>query len=124
MPSAADLDHRIAFAKRPVQADDGYGNTEGAFVEHHVVWAGVRPRFGGESVQAMRLSGIQPYTVTVRSSPEMLEVTPYWRVRHACDGACGIPEGIEFNIRTPPTPLQAPWNHWLEMIVESGVAVG
>lgn len=122
MPSAADLEHRVAFAKRPAQADDGYGNTEGPFVEHHVVWAGVRPRFGGEAVLAGRLSGVQPYTITVRSSPEMLEVTPEWRARHACDGACGVPEGIEFNIRSIADPDRR--NHWLEMLCESGVAVG
>ncbi len=119
---AGDLKHRVAFAKRAVQTDDGYGNVEGAFVEHYVVSAGFRPKFGGEQVDAARLSGIQPYSVTVRSSPEMREVTPEWRMRHACDGFCGVPEGVEFNIRGITNPDQK--SQWLEMLVESGVASG
>lgn len=112
---AGDLKHRIAFARRPEQADDGFGNVEGEFIEHYVVSAALRPKFGGEQVEAERLSGRQPYTLTVRSSPEMRQVTTDWRARD-------VDTDELFNIRGIINPDQK--KQWLEMLVDSGGASG
>lgn len=120
---AGDLKHRVVFGKRPTQTADSIGNTEGEFVDHYPVWAALRPKFGGEQVQAERLTGIQPYTLTVRYSPEMLEVSTDWRARHCCDGNCGVELDAVFNIRSGPIDPYGT-RQWLEMLVDAGGASG
>lgn len=122
MTGAGDLKHKLIFGKRSVEVDE-YGNSDGAFVGHYIVSAALKPRFGGEAVLAMRLQGIQPYTVTVRDSPEMREVNSDWQAQHSLDCPCGRKLNELFNIRGDPTnPDQK--NKYLEMVVDSGGAVG
>ncbi len=120
--SAGDLVHRVAFATRKPESD-GYGNTEGAFVDRYPVWAALIPKVGGEAVQAARLSGVQPYNLTVRDSPEMRQVTTDWRARHLADCPCGRSANELYNIRSGPIdPFQT--RQWLEMTVDAGGASG
>lgn len=121
MTGAGDLDHRLIFGKRKIEADV-YGNDDGAFVGHYPVWAGLRPRVGGETVTAMRLQGIQPYTLTVRDSVEMREVNTDWQAQHASDCPCGRTLNELYNIRGIINPDQR--NKYLEMVVDSGGAPG
>lgn len=118
---AGDLKHRVAFASRKNESD-GFGNTEGVFVDRYPVWAALAPRFGGEAVQAARLSGVQPYNLTVRDSPEMRQVTTDWRARHLADCPCGRSANELYNIRGIINPDQK--NQWLEMTVDAGGASG
>lgn len=119
---AGDLDHRVAFATRKSESD-GYGNTEGAFVDRYPVWAALIPRLGGEAVQAARLSGVQPYTVTVRDSPEMRQVTSDWRVHHLADCPCGRSANELYNISSPTIDPVGD-RQWLQMDVVAGGASG
>jgi len=118
---AGDLDHRVAFATRKTESD-GYGNTEGVFVDHYPVSAALVPKLGGEAVQAARLSGVQPYILTVRDSPEMRQVTTDWRARHLVDCPCGRSANELYNIRGIIDPDGK--RQWLEMTVDAGGASG
>lgn len=121
MPGAGDLKHKLIFGKRESETDE-YGNADGAFIGHYPVSAGLRPRFGGEAVTAMRLQGIQPYTVTVRDSVEMREVNTDWQAQHSPDCPCGRTLNELYNIRGITNPDQK--NKYLEMVVDSGGASG
>ena len=109
--SAADLIHRVAFDRR-VDADDGYGNTVGAWQEQFQVRAGYTHLRGGEQVMASRLQGQHPQVIMVRSSPDTRSVTTEWRARD-------VRTGTEFNIRDI-TPTED--RMWVDILVQSGVA--
>lgn len=115
MTRAGDLRERIIFEKRETGEDDGYGNVEDQWKIQFVVWANVAPKFGGEAVQAARLSGIQPYNITVRSSSDTRLIAVEWRARHERDGTI-------YNIRSITNPDQK--NQYLELTTDTGVASG
>lgn len=118
MPSSGQLRHRLAFDCRPA-IDDGAGNTEGDFEQQFVVSAEVVARFGGETVMASRLSGRQPFTITVRQSSDTRRVTTDWRARDVRSNPDASKHTV-YNIRsiTDPDDRRA----WLELLCETGVA--
>lgn len=62
------------------EVDDGFGNvTSGPFQTVFTEPARLRPGLGSETVQAARLQGVQPYTITIRSSARTRAITPAWR---------------------------------------------
>ena len=76
----------IYFQKR-TEADDGFGNVvTGPFATVFTEPARLKPGVGSETVQAARLTGVQPFTVTVRSNSRTRQVTPAWRIMNARDG--------------------------------------
>ena len=110
---AGSLSERVTFQRRE-EVDDGYGNpVAGPWVDQFDEPVRLQPRTGSEPVIAARLTGIQPYTLTVRSSIRTREVTPAWRVRNACRGA-------GYNIKAITNPDER--NGLLEMLVVEGEA--
>lgn len=110
---AGDLNSRVTFQRR-VTADDGYGNEVGEWQTQFTVWAGFKPLRGTETVMAARLSGRQPYIVTIRQSSQTRQITTDWRAVDARNSS------RVFNIRaiTDPDGTRA----WLEVLTEQGVA--
>lgn len=77
----------FAFERR-LQVDDGYGNMEsGDFAEVFRCAAAVTPLKGGEAVTASRLTGVQPYTVTIRYFLASSTLTTAWQARDVRTGA-------------------------------------
>lgn len=111
---AGQLRERFAFDARQVVGDDGYGNTLGGWAQVFSCAASVVPLRRGEAVQASRLSGVQPYVLTVRRSSASLQVTTAWRARD-------VRTGKVYNIRTvEPSSDKVS----ISMLVEEGVADG
>jgi len=110
--TAGSLNQRVEFLE-PNRVSDGYGGETTGYVERFCVAARLQPRMGSEAVIASRLQGIQPYTMTVRSSSETRRVTPAWRVRNTRTGAT-------YNIRTVVNIDER--SEFLEMLVVEGEA--
>lgn len=104
---AGSLSERVAFLEQ-VEGDDGYGGVVLGYVPKFEDAARLEPRMGSEPVVASRLQGIQPYTMTVRSSVATRAVTPAWRVRNKRTGR-------EYAIKTCANPDER--GHWIEMLV-------
>lgn len=105
---------KLLFQRRET-IDDGYGNeVSGPYVTVFTEPAQLVARAGSEAVQASRLSGVQPYTVWVRSSERTRAVTPSWRIVDARNA------DRAFNIRTASNPDGK--NAWIEFLVDDGVA--
>lgn len=109
---AGSLSERVAFLE-PDEIDDGYGGQTQGYVERFQDAARLHPRMGSETVIASRLQGVQPYTLTVRSSTATRAVTPAWRVRN-------VRSGREYNIKTVVNSDER--NAYLEMLVVEGEA--
>lgn len=93
---------------------DGYGNSEGAWVEQFRCAAGRLFVKGREEVMAQRLQGTQPVVWTLRVSTPTLEITPDWRLRDARSG-------VDYNIRSV---MPGARRNYLELLCEAGVADG
>lgn len=105
---------RIAFEKRAVAADDGYGNTFGGWEEQFVRWASMTPMRRGEAVIASRLSGVQPYILNILADSQSREIATDWRARN-------VNTDTVYNIRTvEPSASRAE----IDLLVEQGVADG
>jgi head-tail adaptor len=120
---AGQLYERVAWDKRePV--DDGYGNSEGAFVEQFQCRAGFTYLRGGETMIAGRLQGKQPIVVRVRSSSSTRQIGPDWRMRDArkgswTDSSETVWSGPTYAVRSIAA---TPDRMWLDVMVEEGVA--
>ncbi|CAI2935021.1 head-tail adaptor protein [Aminobacter niigataensis] len=110
---AGALNQRVSFERRDVISDP-YGNdVAGPFQPIFTEPARLAPRLGSEPVIAARLTGIQPYTLSVRSSIRTREVTPAWRVVNARSGTT-------YNIKAITNPDER--NGLLDMLVVEGEA--
>ncbi|MCD7109711.1 head-tail adaptor protein [Rhizobium sp. DKSPLA3] len=112
-PKSGAMRERLDFQTRSVVLDD-YGNEQGGWETVFTEPAQLVARAGGEAVQASRLTGVQPYTVWVRSNERTRSVTSDWRIVDARNPA------REFNIRTASNPDGR--NAWIEFMVDDGVA--
>lgn len=110
--TAGSLNQRVVFLE-PNDSSDGHGGETDGYVERFCVSARLRPRMGSETVIASRLQGIQPYTLTVRSSSDTRQVTPAWRARNTRTGQT-------YNITTVVNIDER--NAFLEMLVVEGEA--
>lgn len=111
----ANLRYLLHFQQRAV-ADDGFGNDlpgQGPYVTEMTVAAAMRPLRGSESVMAARLSGKQPYVVTVRNHPGMSSVTPAWRIVDARN------TNRIFDITSPLSDSDGK-RQWLEFVAVEG----
>ncbi|MGU3494216.1 head-tail adaptor protein [Xanthobacteraceae bacterium A53D] len=77
--------HLVAWEKRAA-IDDGYGNTEGDFVEQYRCHAERTAMRGGETVIASRLQGTQPYVLRIRQCAAARTITPDWQARDVRSG--------------------------------------
>jgi len=109
MVKPRNLRHRVHFQQR---TNDGDGPFETVFT----VAAGFKPLRGGEDVMASRLSGVQPYIITVRQSSQTraVKVDTDWRMVDARDVS------REFNIRAISDPDDL--REWFDILVQDGVA--
>lgn len=117
MTVAGDLNRRVSFSLKHVPGVDSppakdYGNVEEDFVVQFTVAARIRPRLGGETVQAARLEGRNFVNIIVRSSAQTRQVKTDWRATDARTGEL-------YNIRSIIDPSED--GKYLEMLCEKGV---
>jgi head-tail adaptor len=111
--AAGRLRERLSFQKR-TEVDDGFGNVvSGPFETQFTVSARVQPRMGSEPIIAQRLQGVQPVTITVRSSSDTRQITSAWRAVDARDAS------RIYNIRTA-VPTEK--GDFVEMLADDGPA--
>jgi hypothetical protein len=112
---AGPLSHKVGFFKRSV-TDDGYGNERTAFSDtpEFEAHAGVRAKFGGETVLADRLEGNQICTITVRQSSRFDQVTSEWMAKD-------MREGTIWSIRSGPVDPDDGGAYY-EFLCQTGVA--
>lgn len=83
---AGALRERVIFQRRG-ETPDGSGNEiTGEWTDQFEEAARLQPRLAGEAVIAARLTGVQPYILTVRSSRRTRDVTTAWRAYDARGG--------------------------------------
>lgn len=116
---ASELRKRLAFERR-ADASDGGGNTKADFEEVFVTRGRVRPRLGGESVIAARLSGVRVASIKVRSTPETREVDESWRIRELQVDANG--NYIFYDIKSLANADER--NRYIEFLCEKGGSNG
>jgi len=108
---AGALSELISFQRRD-EIDDGFGNpVSGEFSEQFREYARLQPRMGGETVIASRMTGVQPFTMLVRSNDRTKGVTPAWRAVNARSGRV-------YNIITNVNVDER--NGWQEMLISDG----
>ena len=98
--------------------DDGWGNPlpgAGEFATQFTVSAGMKPRTGGEGVDAARLGGTQPFVVTMRNSSQTRQITTAWRLVDARNA------NRVFAVTSPPADPDGR-NQWLEFLAVEGQA--
>jgi head-tail adaptor len=109
---AGQMRDLMSFQSREV-VNDGYGNkVAGGWVERFRDNAKITNLRGGENVIASRLESRNVALMQVRSSQQIADVTPQWRV-------VDVRRGTEFNIREIH---QDRTTALYEMMIESGVA--
>jgi head-tail adaptor len=114
---AGRLQHRVRF-ERQTTTDDGHGNAlaEWAPIPGLAgVWAGFRPQFGNESLQAGRLEATMRGTLTVRRSTGTAGVTASDRAVFINAPYAGVSCQIRAIVPTPDRAL-------IEFVIETGVA--
>jgi hypothetical protein len=115
---AGDLTHRVAFDKRPAQADDGYGNTLGPFTEQFQRAAAFVYAGGGETVMAARLEGRGVMKVRVRSDSQTRLIAQDWRIRDVRSNADAAKQTV-YAIKEVDAVTD---RFWVYLMVERGVA--
>lgn len=111
---AGELRERVLLQRRGT-IDDGFGNMVpgGDFETVATVWGRLMPLRGSESVMQARLSGRQPYVLTVRQSTTTRQVTEAWRVVDARN------IGRVFAITAPPADPNGR-RAWLDILIVEG----
>lgn len=112
--AAGRLDQRFQFSER-VEQEDGAGNFEGAFVPQFEMAANRKFLRGGETVMAGRLQNVQKVIICVRNCTQARLITAGWMAKD-------MRTGIEYAIHEDPQLSDD--RQWLEMLCQSGVAVG
>lgn len=111
--SIGDLRERVAFEARGA-VDDGMGNpVSGDFAEVYRCAARIKPKLGGETVIASRLTGTQPMLITVRVCSALKSIGADWRIRD-------VRSDIVYNIKSFNNPDEQ--RRYLEILAVSGEA--
>ncbi|MCZ7977430.1 head-tail adaptor protein [Agrobacterium salinitolerans] len=107
---------RIGFQEM-VEGDDGFGGVVSGYQTVFEEPATMAPSTGSEITVASRLQGIQPYTMTIRSSERTRRITTAWRAFDARQGM--KPDGKTpvraFDIKAVANPDR--WNGKLQLLV-------
>ena len=114
--SAGARRERIRFERR-IALEDGYGNEEGDWT--HLCgpfWAELAPMGGREEVLGQRLTGVQPYTLTILSCIEARAIDT------ACRAVDDRDQNRVFDIVDASNPDQRAAE--LSFLVKTGVAAG
>jgi head-tail adaptor len=115
MLGAGQRDNRVRFERRAVTVDDGYGNDREAFATLFDRWAGFRPKFGREQIEAGRLESNMQGTLTVLADPETKTITAADRVVFVSGPYAGKACQIRSLVPTPDA-------REIEVLIEEGVA--
>jgi SPP1 family predicted phage head-tail adaptor len=107
----------VTFARR-IDTTDEFGGTGGEWQDQFTVAANIRPRLGGETVEAARLTGRKPFVIRVRQSPATRQIDTDWR-------ATNVHTGMIYNVRATADPHEGDSRHgqFVDMLAEAGVAV-
>lgn len=109
------FNERLVFQRRTF-VDDGYGNKEGGdWEDQFEMRANVRPRLGGETVIAQRLTGLQPLLITVRKCSKSDQIQVGWRAKKAANPT------VIYDITSPTTDVTGKRKE-LEMVAQTGIA--
>lgn len=111
MLAAGQRGNRVRFERRPAQGDDGFGNVLGAWGALFECWAGFRPKFGREQLQAGTLESGMLGTLTVLRWPASAGVTEADRVVFIAGPYAGKACQIRSLVPTPD-------NREIEMLLE------
>lgn len=119
---AGDLRSKVGFYKRPASGnspDSDYGVAEAEFPDdpEFTCAANIKPRLGGETVLAQRLTGTNLVNITVRQSSQTELVNTAWRIMDERTS-------VLYNIRSIIDPFEGSPEHskFYEMLCEKGVA--
>lgn len=121
---AGDLRSKVGFYQRASVGPDSppvpdYGSTEGEYPSEpeFTCAANIKPRLGGESVLAARLTGTNFSNITVRQSSSTSLVDTAWRAKDER-------LGVVYNIRSIIDPFEntVERGRYFEMLCEEGVA--
>lgn len=110
-PGAGQLIELVSWQKR-VPVSDGYGNTEGEFLEQFTTRAGYTWMKGGEAVIAARMEGKQPIGVRVRRNDQTTLIRPDWRM-------VDVDSGMIYAVHAITRSAE---RGYLDVLVEQGVA--
>jgi SPP1 family predicted phage head-tail adaptor len=115
---SSELRSLIGFYQRQTISDN-YGNEQTVFPDVPVFTcaANIKPRLGGESVLAARLSGSNMVNITVRKSSDTAQIDSAWRVKDERTN-------VIYNVRSVIDPYEQTCEHdrFIEMLCEKGVA--
>lgn len=110
---AGELSERFSFEKRETLAGDAYGVSEAEWIEQFSCATKKIPLRRGETVIASRLSGVQPYVLTIRASNQSRLIQTDWRAKDTRTG-------LYYNIQTvEPSSDRAS----IDLLVTGGVGV-
>ncbi|SEG59054.1 head-tail adaptor protein [Bosea lathyri] len=115
MLSAGQRNNRVRFERRIEGADDGTGNVLQSWSLLVECWAGFRPKFGREQLEAGRLESSLQGTLTVLRWPATADVTAADRVVFLAGPYAGKVCQILSIIPTPD-------NAEIEMMLQAGGA--
>lgn len=116
MLSPAQRNNRVVISRRVAGGDDGYGNIlPSAWTDLATVWAGFRPKFGREQLEAGRLESSMQGVLTVLKTPITAGVTPADRIVFAAGPYAGKACQIRSIVPTPD-------NREMEMMLEEATA--
>lgn len=109
--TAGLLRERPRFQQRAIDVN---GDPLGDWVEPGVtVWARIVPMKGSEPVIQARLQGVQPLSVSIRSSSVTRQITSAWRM---------VWKGVNYNVKSPPAPDER--NVFLNFVAEADQSDG
>lgn len=116
MLSAGQRSNRVRFERRQPSADDGYGNVRDTWLPLFDRWAGFRPKFGREQLEAGRLESSLQGVMTVLACSATRGLSAADRVAFTT----GPYRGKTCQIRSivPTTD-----NREIEFLLEEGVAL-
>jgi hypothetical protein len=113
---ARQMRELITFQFRP---DTGYPGEFGDWTDQFTLSARLKPRLlGGESVTAARMTGKQPYVMTIRGDSRSRRITGAWRCFDARRRSRGLPDRW-FAILSIADVAED--NAWLDLLVQEGM---
>lgn len=114
--NAQQLRERITFQ---VQPDTGYPGEYGAWTDQFTLAARLKPRLtGGEEIIAARMTGNQPYVMTIRMDRRARMITPAWRCFDARRRSRNLPDRW-FEILSLADVGEN--GYWLDLLVREGL---
>lgn len=114
--SAQQLRELITFQVRP---DTGYPGEYGEWTDQFTLAARLKPRLtGSEDIEAARMTGKQPYVMTVRMDRRSRMIDPSWRCFDARRRSRGLPDRWFAVLSLADVGENG---YWLDLLVQEGL---